>query len=276
MPPTPNSPKTGEPSGCPGPSSSGAANRGARRRHRELGESIFHRWLPLQRHHLSPLGAGNEATVHAAPAANEAEEAAMEVSGEASASVTSPTSPSAAFLKGPSHPPISANPQRSASPSLALLHVVQRLPPPSSGALTRSQPARSLPGQWPPPIASPSCRPPNRPGGLRDGPDQGSTEKSQGRHLRCPTSGPRGAGDGLEWNDRCLLWLPTGSAWPAARMHLRGRRASLACGRCGADETLEHIICSCLVLASERCLLERRYRLLGLFTSSADHFLFPV
>ncbi|KAH6926082.1 hypothetical protein HPB50_014142 [Hyalomma asiaticum] len=197
MPPTPNSPKTGEPSGCPGPSSSGAANRGARRRHRELGESIFHRWLPLQRHHLSPLGAGNEATVHAAPAANEAEEAAMEVSGEASASVTSPTSPSAAFLKGPSHPPISANPQRSASPSLALLHVVQRLPPPSSGALTRSQPARSLPGQWPPPIASPSCRPPNRPGGLRDGPDQGSTEKSQGRHLRCPTSGPRGAGDGL-------------------------------------------------------------------------------
>ncbi|KAH6929272.1 hypothetical protein HPB50_025931 [Hyalomma asiaticum] len=81
----------------------------------------------------------------------------------------------------------------------------------------------------------------------------------------------------LDWSDRCLLLrLRTGSAWPAARMHLRGRRSSPACSRCGADETLEHIICSCPAFDAERRLLVRRYRLLGLPASSADHFLFPA
>lgn len=80
--------------------------------------------------------------------------------------------------------------------------------------------------------------------------------------------------------DRCerrlLLRLRTGSVWPAARMYSAGRSSSPACRRCGDDETLQHIVCSCPDLATERCALVSRYRLLGLPAETMEDILFPA
>uniref|UniRef100_A0A224Z5T3 Tick transposon n=1 Tax=Rhipicephalus zambeziensis TaxID=60191 RepID=A0A224Z5T3_9ACAR len=82
---------------------------------------------------------------------------------------------------------------------------------------------------------------------------------------------------GLKRRERWLLLrLRTGSAWPAARMYAKGRSSSPACRRCGAEETLEHIICSCPALAGARCEMVRRYRLLGLPAATVEDFLFPA
>uniref|UniRef100_L7LZH7 Putative tick transposon n=1 Tax=Rhipicephalus pulchellus TaxID=72859 RepID=L7LZH7_RHIPC len=82
---------------------------------------------------------------------------------------------------------------------------------------------------------------------------------------------------GLERRERWLLLrLRTGSVWPAARMFSTGRCSSPACRRCGDEETLEHIICSCPALAAERRVMASRYRLLGLPATTAEDFLFPA
>uniref|UniRef100_A0A131YKS8 Tick transposon n=1 Tax=Rhipicephalus appendiculatus TaxID=34631 RepID=A0A131YKS8_RHIAP len=59
-------------------------------------------------------------------------------------------------------------------------------------------------------------------------------------------------------------------------MYTKYRSSSPACRRCGAEETLEHIICSCPALAGERCEMVRRYRLLGFPATTVEDFLFPA
>ncbi|XP_077516753.1 uncharacterized protein LOC144127718 [Amblyomma americanum] len=72
-----------------------------------------------------------------------------------------------------------------------------------------------------------------------------------------------------------LLRLRTGCSWTQARLHGHDRAPSSACSFCGADETLDHLLCACPNLEAARRDMTAGYRNLGLPSYSDQDLLHP-
>ncbi|KAH7942532.1 hypothetical protein HPB49_025000 [Dermacentor silvarum] len=70
------------------------------------------------------------------------------------------------------------------------------------------------------------------------------------------------------------LWI--GCCWTAARCFRLGRTDSPACTQCGADETLEHLLCFCPALDIHRATMVAQLRRMGLPSASSTDLLFPA
>ncbi|KAH7934069.1 hypothetical protein HPB49_021062 [Dermacentor silvarum] len=73
-----------------------------------------------------------------------------------------------------------------------------------------------------------------------------------------------------------LLCLWIGCCWTAARSFRLGRTDSAACTQCGADETLEHLLCFCPALNQNRATMVAQLHRMGLPSTSSTGLFFPA